>query len=594
MVLLILHAILVGATDDGDNILFRLMPEVDGEYTQNIAKYLTDGDMNTRWHSKEDSEIAYAVFSLNMTHYIDKVELWDNTGGHKKRKKDAVVGVGIWSTNALPTSKELSNNVGCQMKISKLDKHVVLNCNPPVEANRVFVYQKKSPVDPNPILHFSEFKAYGPPACEHNTELEYTCGCAASTWNWFIRSTPKRYTKCGNRNVCVDGACLCGSSSTQGECEDRCSNGRQDCHGNGNCTREKGVKKCECDPGFNGEECQTDVCATEMCSSRGKCEGVKGGEFTCVCQNGFFGDQCQSDACQDKPCGEHGECVGAENGRHNCICHDGYSGNSCLLDACREGDKVCHNHGQCERISNGTKRHRCQCYAGYSGDHCQNDECSANKNACSGNGKCTMGTSGKTCTCDEGFSGKECQDDACAGNRTKCSDNGNCERRSNGSYKCICDKGYLGPVCEKASTSCETDATLCVHGNCTRSSDGKPECICRDDYSGIRCNLSPELQEAIDNPPLVLVGFCAAVATIALISFITMWDGQHASLWGQSFRPKFRRDSRLSETTHRTTASSRQSRASRAPSRQSRVSRASSRQSFLSKASCRKSQVSQV
>merc|ERR1712112_514383 len=47
--------------------------------------------------------------------------------------------------------------------------------------------------------------------------------------------------------------------------------------------------------------------------------------------------------------------------------------------------------------------------------------------------------------------------------------------------------------------------------------------------------ISDELQEALDNPPFVIVGAAATLAFVILLLFLTAWDGSHASLWCRTF-----------------------------------------------------------
>ena len=85
---------------------------------------------------------------------------------------------------------------------------------------------------------------------------------------------------------------------------------------------------CDCDVGYHGRLCQTDVddCAALPCVNGGTCEdGV--GAFTCACAPGFTGNRCESDLdeCESEPCENGGICVDRID-MYVCSCMAGYEG----------------------------------------------------------------------------------------------------------------------------------------------------------------------------------------------------------------------------------------------------------------------------
>ncbi|XP_051789085.1 tenascin-N isoform X8 [Erpetoichthys calabaricus] len=133
--------------------------------------------------------------------------------------------------------------------------------------------------------------------------------------------------------------------------------------------------------------------------SQGCCGGGKGGIASlcsnhgtfkretceCDCDEGWEGEDCSTRSCPND-CTDNGRC---EDGK--CICYQGYAGVDCSELLC-PGD--CSDKGHCV---DGV----CQCFEGFMGDDCSQRRC---PNDCSNNGKCNNGV----CICDEGFTGHDC------------------------------------------------------------------------------------------------------------------------------------------------------------------------------------------
>ena len=163
----------------------------------------------------------------------------------------------------------------------------------------------------------------------------------------------------------------------------------------------------QCDPGFTGPDCQTNIndCLSNPCTPHGEClDGIA--TFICNCDQGFTGELCQIiDYCVGIECNGNGVCV------------------------------------------NGIESYMCNCSAGFNGSECEFniDECLSNP--CAPNGECIDGVDSFICNCDPGFTGELCLTniDDCEG--VNCSGNGECLDGVN-SFTCACGPGYSGRICD--------------------------------------------------------------------------------------------------------------------------------------------------
>ena len=73
---------------------------------------------------------------------------------------------------------------------------------------------------------------------------------------------------------------------------DECD-GINPCSGGSSCINELGGYRCECVPGFTGQNCAEDIneCLSYPCLNGGTCANEIGG-FNCSCINGYFGETC--------------------------------------------------------------------------------------------------------------------------------------------------------------------------------------------------------------------------------------------------------------------------------------------------------------
>ena len=156
--------------------------------------------------------------------------------------------------------------------------------------------------------------------------------------------------------------------------------------------------------GFTGEFCQfpTASCSEDYCNGNGECED---GSPTCDCEPGFEGDQCEIniDDCEGQDCG-NGRCEDEVNS-FECLCVPGYTGDRCEVDI-NECEGVNCGNGRCE---DGVNSFECICNSGFTGETCgETDFCSNFSMNCSGNGACMNFPDRFVCVCEEGYTGDLC------------------------------------------------------------------------------------------------------------------------------------------------------------------------------------------
>jgi len=151
-----------------------------------------------------------------------------------------------------------------------------------------------------------------------------------------------------------------------------------DCSGNGNCNSNG---KCECNPGFMGENCGTKTtessCAKHCHKDRGTCQKrlnpeTKVEEEYCHCKvgsmwiNGGDKDRCDTQQCPNQ-CGmgadgvANGVCVDGV-----CKCDAGFGGADCT----HECPNRCSGHGRCMSNRNDEATFHCYCEAPWTGASC--------------------------------------------------------------------------------------------------------------------------------------------------------------------------------------------------------------------------------
>ena len=155
-------------------------------------------------------------------------------------------------------------------------------------------------------------------------------------------------------------------------CENlNCSAFQINCSGRGTCIDGVGTYSCDCNPGYTGRDCETNVneclLMEPQCSGRGKCtDGID--TFTCDCNDGYTGLKCETniDDCVGVNCSGHGQCMDNINS-FTCNCSEGFTGLMCEtnIDDCVEVN--CSGHGEC---MDGVNNFTCLCQSGFTGVLC--------------------------------------------------------------------------------------------------------------------------------------------------------------------------------------------------------------------------------
>ena len=91
---------------------------------------------------------------------------------------------------------------------------------------------------------------------------------------------------------------------------------------------------CNCSgTGHDGINCEKDIdeCLSDPCQNDGKCVNEIG-KFACECQDGWEGDLCESDidnCLPSNPCQNNGKCLDSGTNSFACECQQLWEGPTC-------------------------------------------------------------------------------------------------------------------------------------------------------------------------------------------------------------------------------------------------------------------------
>ena len=149
--------------------------------------------------------------------------------------------------------------------------------------------------------------------CYANAPVDGACEAGTGTYE---TSATEYYgftihNDCADIDTCTPDPCggaTCLEGKNTEDCDDCAHNGGAgDCLNGGTCTDGQGTYTCTCAPGYDGENCQNEVCSTgghQACLNSGTCfeEDVvlgKYGDDDCFCPSGFEGHRCERET---SPC----------------------------------------------------------------------------------------------------------------------------------------------------------------------------------------------------------------------------------------------------------------------------------------------------
>nr|XP_039265795.1 uncharacterized protein LOC120341371 [Styela clava] len=212
-------------------------------------------------------------------------------------------------------------------------------------------------------------------------------------------------------------------------------------------------------------------CASEPCQNGGTCNHLSSTEYQCECQPGYTGTNCQTDIneCESNPCQNEGTCVDLL-ASYRCDCRTGISGDRCqnIDDKCLF--EPCQNGATCVSTND---TYQCNCVAGYEGFDCETERNECVSAPCLNSGTCSDLLNDYNCTCLTSFSGKNCEIytetttqsttqapttvapiDLCLdGGEYRCRNGGTCiEDAAKNLSSCICAEGFEGVTCQTNST----------------------------------------------------------------------------------------------------------------------------------------------
>ncbi|KAL5014723.1 hypothetical protein ScPMuIL_008993 [Solemya velum] len=317
----------------------------------------------------------------------------------------------------------------------------------------------------------------------------------------------QRECQCVNTNTksCSkdDGKCTCNSGWEGAACDEdivECTSNL--CQGNATCSDADGSYTCTCNAGYVTDNEQCIECAAEKygtnCNETCECDmdhtttcdNVDG---QCTCQAGWTGTLCHSDIneCEALSCQANADCKN-NNGSYTCECKKGYklTGVECLeCDDDKYGTN-CNETCECD-VDHTTTCDKvdgqCTCQAGWTGTFCRNDinECEAL--SCQANADCKNNNGSYTCVCKKGYKLADIECIECEDYKygINCSETCQCTMDHTetcdkvGGY-CTCSGGWMGTLCDEDINEC--DDSPCPNNSICENTDGSHTCTCNDGF----------------------------------------------------------------------------------------------------------------
>ena len=181
-----------------------------------------------------------------------------------------------------------------------------------------------------------------------------------------MRSSGGFCSTCHGHGTCQDGFCECDDNwfdDGRNQCVKTCP-GTPTCSGHGACKLYGDTPGCQCEPGWNGPECNIPcpgiLSTGVICNDNGVCNVDFDAETaTCECAEKFRGPECEIECPGDVvSCNGHGTCddLGV------CTCQTNVQWS---LPSCKCSDELtCNARGTCN------SEEKCECFGNFAGDHC--------------------------------------------------------------------------------------------------------------------------------------------------------------------------------------------------------------------------------